>query len=166
MRVIHALITIVLIAAVAAPSAMAAGSNAPPGAAGIDQYLETIPDGSGNKPPGSNGQRPVLADPTVAARAKVVLGTHALRTFKKAGTAGAAVAALAASSAPAVTGDGASAPPSADDGNAFDAVASVVTGDTDSGLGILLPLLLVLSVVVLVGIALLARGRKGSEEPR
>lgn len=90
--------SVVLSAALAAPGVATAktGSNAPPGNSGIDQYLEQVPDSSGNKPAVSTKKK------TKAPVSK--------RTAKKLSSSkeGQKLLEVAATSAPASTGTGAS----------------------------------------------------------
>jgi len=149
----------VLLAAV--PTASAQDSNAPPGNSGVDQYLESVPSGSGST--SSNG---------VAAAKPGRPSTAVAKTLRSRGTAGAELERLVASTAPGkgAGGTGGSAPkaergrsrqssntsPSAQSGSRSGAIAATAAAATGSGggMGAWLPVLL--GVAALAAIVALA----------
>jgi hypothetical protein len=149
---------VLVLAALTLPSAAAAaGSNAPPGNSGVDQYFETIPSAGGNHP-AARGAKPGAGGLSAAER----------RRLAAAGPAGAAAADLAAANAPRRArhhhGPGATttAPlPSAAGRSPFSTALHAVSGSDSSGLGILLPL--ILGATLLAGILAVAVRRRSSQ---
>src|SRR4051794_36884103 len=151
-------LTLVLLAALAAPAAAGAqGSVAPPGNSGVDEYLETIPTAGGaTKPPGShNGHN---------------LSAATRRQLAAQGADGQAAAALAESTAPSRAGHGTGTKihqlpadevrePSGSGIPA--AIAKAVEGSGSGGMGIWLPILLIASALA-IGAAAVARRRSTS----
>jgi hypothetical protein len=147
---------VLVLAALALPSAAAAaGSNAPPGNSGVDQYFETIPSAGGNHP-AARGAKPGAGGLSAAER----------RRLAAAGPTGAAAADLAAANAPRRARHhapaGTTAPlPSAAGRSPFSAALHAVSGSDSSGLGILLPL--ILGATLLAGILAVAVRRRSSQ---
>lgn len=129
-------------------SAMAQRSNAPPGNSGVQEYLETIPDGSGKRATNDAGHRvrgPLLDSGVVRDATR--------RRLQALGDRGEKVAALAEATAPKPAR---SARPGDSDGeSAVSGVARTAAGEGgDGGMGILLPLLLLAALAGAVGYAL------------
>lgn len=158
MRTSTWILSIVLASLIAAPAAHAQDTNAPPGNSGIDQYLETVPEADGSKPPGT--QKPESGSGLPADTAA---------ELDAAGDDGADVAALVAATGPKASGGakggGKAAPdqPSATGKGASktagdkskDAVAGVsgpaLGGTGSDGIGPLLPAVLILSGAAAIG---------------
>lgn len=145
MRFLSTLVLLGLFAFVLPAQSGAAGTNAPPGASAIDQYLETVPDVDGNGSGSTGSPPPDLADPVVRRALKGVLPAAAVKELAKSGRDGSAVAALAA-----VDARRSSHPPGSAAGDAaarserssLSALAGTLTGGTSGGIGLWLPLLL------------------------
>jgi hypothetical protein len=132
---------------------------APPGTSGVDEYLETIPSAEGNRralPPSSGGDD----EPTGGGGG--ALKRSERRELEQLGADGRRAAALAEATTPAdaVAAPGGSRPDPAvrgigRDGDG-DGVASALTNSIggDGGMGVLLPILLVVSALVAAGIGL------------
>jgi hypothetical protein len=154
------ILPIVLCALLALPAGAAAQSTAPPGNAGIDEYLETVPSGSGNKSVvPKRGSRDGLSPSTVKA-------------LEAQGADGKLAAELAASTAPATSAKpSASGSGSGGNGSApgvklrdepaqspITAVVDAVTGASgDGGMGLLLPILLIGTSAAVLAAALARR---------
>lgn len=169
-------IAIALVLALGAPASAQARVHtiAPPGNSGVGQYLETVPTAGGAQP--SNTVHPLVgtargsgpnsgAGGTGGSPGGDPLSPSTRRDLAKRGPAGAAAAALAQATAPTATrGAGAGARSAVSGGGASPATSvlkSLTGSSSGSGLGPLLPSLLVLS---LLGAALLAvlRRRRAS----
>jgi hypothetical protein len=148
--------------ALAAPAAAQSDRIAPPGNAGVDEYLETIPGADGNRP---SARRP---DETPA------LSGSARWRLEALGDDGRAAAALADATAPPRPGAGRPAtggsgrPPGAgleragDGSGAVSAVVDRAFGTDDGGMGAALPLLLAASLAGAVALALARRRRRAA----
>ena len=123
--------------------------NAPPGNAGVDEYLETVPGAGGNRPTNRDTGRAPLPAP-------------ARRALERQGTDGQAAADLAERTGPAPTQRDkqpapAAQPPGGDRGGALGALGRAADG-SDEGMGLVLPILLALSAAAALA-ALLVRRR-------
>lgn len=150
MRTPTAIAVLLALLLLAVPAA-AQQVNAPPGNAGVDEYLETVPGAGGNRPSDAGADRSPL---TPGARSEL----------ERQGADGRAAAELAEREGPAA--DKGSAKPApvqslpqddADDG-LLGALGSAATG-SDDGMGIWLPLLLVLSAVAALAAVVFQRRR-------
>jgi hypothetical protein len=160
-------VTFVFAVLLAVPSVAGALTLAPPGKAGASQYFETIPTSSGNAAPPQGGGSGHAASVAIG---NGVAGSHALA---KLGSDGQAAAALAVATAPVVAASsgkqGASAgsqpsgskPPTSSTaaggsatsqpgGSAVGGVANALTGSDQGGIGLFLPLLMLLTLAVAV----------------
>lgn len=147
-----ALLMVLAVGIGALPTASAQTVNAPPGASGIDEYLETVPGAKGPERPA----RESLDDPKLAAKARRVLGAKALRDLKRAGKDGRRAAELAAAGARdegtrVRLGD----PPSSS--GATGGIVDVLTGG--AGAGWVLPAGLIAITIVLAAAGLWRRRR-------
>ena len=134
------------------PSAQADRVTAPPGNSGVDQYFETVPSATGNRPPGASGSAN-HAGPGVSARTQSRLA--------RLGKDGRAAAALAQQTAPGPLAR--SHPPTssgAGGGSPFDAILHAVGGDQSGGMGFLLPAILIGSALLGGGFAMLRRRQR------
>jgi hypothetical protein len=141
-----------LVLAAALPCAAAAGAptppqNAPPGNAGVQEYVETVPSGAGHRH--THG--------IARARGRSgALGASARQALAALGTEGAATAELAEASAP----DGRSRRPvSPGDGLSFPGAVleRALGGSGPGGMGLVFPLLLILSAIAAAGYSLWRR---------
>jgi hypothetical protein len=161
-------VSLVFAVLLAVPSVAGALTLAPPGKAGASQYFETIPTSSGSAAPPQGGGSGHAASVAIG---NGVAGSHALA---KLGSDGHAAAALAAATAPVVAASsgkqgGASAgsqpsgskPParstaaggsatSQPGGSAVVGLTNAVTGSDQGGIGLFLPLLMVLTLAAAV----------------
>jgi len=137
---------------------MAQRSKAPPGNSGVQEYLETLPDGSGKRATNDAGHRVRGPLPDSG-----VVRDATRRRLEALGDRGEKVAALAEATAPEATAPEATAPKPArsarpgdsDGGSAVSGVARTAAGEGgDGGMGILLPLLLLAALAGAVGYAL------------
>jgi hypothetical protein len=147
---------------IAAPAADAAPTTIPPGHSGASQYTETLPTAGGEKktdaiqgggPGGGEGGGSPPASPEQA------LGSENARRLEKLGPEGKAAARLAATGA---TGPGGARHGSrlASDGGSspLKQIAGELTGTSGSGgMGLLLPLLILMTAVVAVAFLLIRR---------
>lgn len=150
-------LTALAILLTAVPAASAQDTNAPPGNSGVDQYLESVPSGSGNT--SSNGV--AAAKPTPASK-------QVARALRSRGSAGAQLERLVASTSPTKPNQrgsskgsgGADKLSSAGDSSAVKATAAAATG-SGGGMGLWLAVLLgIVALAALVGVgARLARRR-------
>jgi hypothetical protein len=144
------LATLVLALAVAPSGAAAQGTNAPPGNSAIDEYLETIPGTTGDRPASPSGAG---SNPSSGLTATERKRLEAL------GPDGRVLAGAIEQTTPA-RGTG-----SLSDGKGRPPVASVVEAvgghDGGSGLGLILPLILLATLLVML-VALLRRRRSSS----
>jgi len=153
-----------MLLSVAAPAvAQAQTTQAPPGNAGIDEYLETVPGAKGSGSAGGTGAAPKLTPGVDRVIPKTTLSALASK-----GDEGKAAAALAEATSPgreprqdASTSPGlpsAPAPPAAADGNGLDAIGRVLASDPgDGGLGLLLPIGMLLVLTAAIGAVILRR---------
>ena len=167
-RMRWAIICVISATAVTVPPASRAVTLTPPGKAGADQYFETVPSDSGNAaPPALNGTSPT-ASPSLDRIGSGRAGAVALAKLGTAGQAAAALAAATAPAAPVITGrvisDNGQAitptPHTDGSGSAAGGLTRALTGSDSGGIGFVLPLLLVLSLVVAV-VAGARRARDG-----
>ncbi len=165
----------VLLSVVAPPvAAQAQATQAPPGNAGVDEYLETVPGSKGSGSAGGTGVAPKLTP-----GADRVIPKTTLSTLASKGEDGKAAAALAEAtspksgeaprqgaskssgspSAPAPPAGGQRPPlPAAADGDGLDAIGRVLAADSgDGGLGLLLPVGMIVVLAAAIGIVLLRR---------
>ena len=132
----------------------------PPGKSGATQYFEIVPASGG-------ATAPPVSPATASSHNLNGLGQgrRGGRTLTKLAKAGAAAAALARATAP--HRELGSAPPAGarasranlGTGSALSAIANVVTGSDQGGIGVFMPLLLALSLAGAVGFALGRRFR-------
>lgn len=78
------LLVIAMLAGLVAPSFAAAKTLAPPGTSGVDEYLETVPDAKGERPGGSKGNGATRL-PATARRALEAAGPDGRRVANLAG---------------------------------------------------------------------------------
>ena len=147
-RVLSALVALVLLATPAAAAAQAPQTNAPPGNSAIDEYLETVPSASGNRVP----KPPASGEATLSAAERARL--------ERLGPDGKALAdAVDSTSAPAAAPKRDGATPVSGQGRSplsevFDAA---VGRDGGGGMGVLLPVILLASLLGVVALAVLRR---------
>lgn len=175
MRLIRVALAVAMLTLMAGVSTSFAKNYAPPGKAGTSQYAEDIPSGGGNEPTPAMG----IANKSRAQINKIGSGKVGVSKLSKLGKTGAAAAlfaqqtapttAVAAAHKPVVTGRPGARPRSellpASGGSAVGGVENLITGSDAGGIGIFLPLFL---IVCLVGAAALAvaRIRTGRSEPQ
>ena len=161
--------TMITVAAVAgigilAPSALAQ-QQSPPDNSAIDEYTESVPGATGNKPSSSLGDGSGEAGSGGGS-----LSPSTIAQLEALGADGAAAAALADAGSPGKGGGsgsvrdrGPGSEPGAAQGGSVSGIESVVSqvlGDDDSGgMGILLPLILLGSLVAVGAVAALTRRR-------
>jgi hypothetical protein len=142
------------VAASAAPAA-AQQTIAPPGNAGVQQYLETVPSARGNTAPSGPAGARSHHDPAVPSSVTTRLQQH--------GEEGRKLEALVAATGPSSRSKGirrSSRPEPTPRSSAFhSAAAGLTAGSGSGGMGLLLPALLLGSAIVLGGIAV--RRRRG-----
>jgi hypothetical protein len=162
MRLIRSLLAVLVLCALAGAPAAIAKQYAPPGKAGTSEYAEDIPTGGGNTATPAMGG----GNKTAAQIDKLGAGKVGVRKLTKLGTTGAAAAQFAQQTAPATDAGrapgtqagrvaGAGEPGgltrgstlSAPSGSAIGGLWHAVTGSDAGGIGIFLPLLLVLSAL-------------------
>lgn len=138
----------------AAAAAQESRGNAPPGNSAIDEYLETVPDVSGNGIPRRSGDD---GGPLNAAQRD---------RLERLGADGRTLATIVESTSPARKTQrtkpptAAVAPPHAKGRSPVDAVLGAAEGD--GGMGLLLPAILLLSLVGVIALVLLRRRRSAS----
>jgi hypothetical protein len=138
---------------VVAPIARADRVSAPPGNAGVDQYFETVPSATGNRPPdssGTSGSGHRSGGGPVPARTQ--------RRLERLGPAGRATAALAQQTAPPPR----AAHPQATSGggSSLAAILHALGGGDSGGMGLLLPAILIATSMAAAGIAILRRRQR------
>jgi hypothetical protein len=135
----------------AAAAAQESRVNAPPGNSAIDEYLETVPDVSGNGIPRPRPEDDDGGPLTAAQRDRL----------ERLGADGRTLATIVESTSPARKKQRAKpptavvAPPDAKGRSPVDAVLGAAEGD--GGMGLLLPAILLLSLVGVIALALLRR---------
>ena len=156
---------IALLASLVLPASALATTRtiAPPGNSGVSQYQEDVPTAKGNRPsntivPGGGKHGP--------GSSSGALSSSTLRALDKQGSAGRRAAALAEATGPSATGSSEGRSTNSNAGNqdsGSSPVTSVVralTGSSSSGgLGPLLPIILVASLLGAAALALLRRRR-------
>lgn len=163
-RATGALVVCLLVLLPSAAWSQAPQTNAPPGNSAIDEYLETVPGATGNRPSRpAGGDRATTAD----GGRPVTLAPAELARLKRLGPDGKAVADVVdatapESAAPKASGGAAPAqPPTAGDGggrSTLSAVFSAVAGqDGGGGMGMALPAILLGTLAGAVGLALMRR---------
>lgn len=150
-RVLPALVVLLLIVVPTAAIAQEPRTNAPPGNSAIDEYLETVPGATGNavpRPPGAGGASATLSP---AERARL----------ERLGPDGKALADAVDSTSPA----GAApkprrpTPATAQGRSPVREVLDVATGDDGgSGMGMVLPAILLFSLVGAIVLVVMRRG--------
>jgi hypothetical protein len=169
-------IAIVLVFVLGAPASVQARVHtiAPPGNSGVGQYLETVPTargaqptnnvlpvgggvgGSGGPPGGAAGGTRSTAGPSGGS----AIPPSTRRALTAQGSTGAAVAALAQATAPTRADHGASAAASDSGSSPAGSIIKTLTGsNTASGLGPVLPSLLIVSLLGAAVVALVRRRR-------
>jgi hypothetical protein len=148
-RALSALVALMLLVLPAAAMAQQGPTNAPPGNSAIDEYLETVPSATGDhvpRPPGSHGGSSVL---TAAQRARL----------EKLGPDGKTL----------VNAIDATAPPPGKPGEKIDlnnvhgrspvsAILEAVVGtDGDAGMGFMLPVILLASLLGVIALVIVRR---------
>ncbi len=158
-----ALATACLLASVLPASSLAADGAVPPGVAGANQYTESVPSADGNESTKSMvhvGKSGGAGEDTSSPSA--TLGSASAEKLEDLGPEGRAAANLAAAGASGgkggggpigMTGGGANQPDRASSGSSsFDQVVGQLSGsDSSGGIGLLLPLLIVMAVVAAAG---------------
>lgn len=165
-------------ASLAAPAAAQQTQVAPPGNAGVGEYLETVP--------GADGPRRVTPQAILEGEGASRLQPRARRRLEALGEDGRAAAALAEAGSPEIRSGGSggsgdarpgrlpssgSAPPEvtarADDVGELEVVGRALGAEGGSGLGIALPIVMVLTLlgVVLLRLATRSRTPSGTAEP-
>src|SRR4051794_15121080 len=133
--------------------ALAQQTVAPPGASGVDEYLETVPGAGGNRPTSSTAN----GSPGSSSHA---LSSAQRRALDRLGSDGRKAAALAQRTAPAgakaAKRSGAPLAPSGS-GEPFGQTVVRALGGSGGGMGIVLPSFLVISLLALVAIGLRRR---------
>jgi hypothetical protein len=152
MRRLSLLVGCLVLAALPADAA-AVSEHAPPGNSGIDEYVESIPE--------IGGDRPTQHIPSEGGAAR--LSRRARRALAAYGSAGSAAANLAGATAPAKRRPGPREARRAGDAGSQPASAlrRAVTGSGQGGMGIALPIILVLTALVAGWVALARRRRAG-----
>jgi hypothetical protein len=134
----------------AAPVATAASVHAPPGNAGVMEYVESVPDGGGNRV----GNDLYHARATLLQDGSRLLSRAASQRLARSGRDGPMAAGLAAAAAP-QTSHGVAG---GDAGkSALASATGLVSGQGSGGLGALLPVLLTLMLGAAAGYALRRR---------
>ena len=152
-------LTLLAGAALAVPAvADAKRGTAPPGNSGIDEYVESIPGPTGNRPTHRVRSR----------HPRSVLGAGARRRLAAQGPAGRAAARLAAATAPSrpagtngrVARQGVAAAEAAGGSGSADALTRTVAGEGRGGMGVGLPAILVGALALALARFLLRRRRR------
>jgi hypothetical protein len=134
----------------AAPAATAASVQAPPGNAGVQEYVESVPDGSGD----SVGNDLRHARVTALETGSRLLSQPGIQRLARSGRDGPTAAGLAVATAP-KTSHGLAG---GDAGKSATASATgLLAGQGSGGLGALLPVLLVLMLGAAAGYAIRRR---------
>jgi hypothetical protein len=150
-RLLSALVALVLVAAPpTAATAQTPQTNAPPGNSAIDEYLETVPGATGDQRPGT---------PAAGAGGGGVLPPAERARLEKLGPDGKALAdAVDATAPPAAKPGEKILSGSAEGGSPVSAVLEAVTGsDGGGGMGVLLPVILLASLLGVIALAVLRR---------
>jgi hypothetical protein len=132
-----------------APAAQADRVSAPPGNSGVDQYFETVPTATGNRPPGEAGKS---GNPLVSARTQ--------RQLARLGPNGRTAAALAQRTAPTPSRTPVARSATGGGGSSLAAILHAIGGGDSGGMGLLLPAILIASAVGAGGIAILRRRQR------
>jgi hypothetical protein len=144
-RALTALVALMLLVAPAAATAQKPLTNAPPGNSAIDEYLETVPGSTGNQLPRKPGVGAVL---TAAER----------RRLERLGPNGKILADAVDATAPPRAKPGPAIDTSAQGRSPITAIIeAVVGGDGGAGMGVLLPIILLASLLGIAALALLRR---------
>jgi hypothetical protein len=165
-RVAAALVVCLLVLLPSAAWSQAPQTNAPPGNSGIDEYLETVPGATGNRP-----SRPASGDGATTADGgqPATLSPAERARLERLGPDGKAVADVvdatspqsATPRAPKPSSGSAAQRPTAGSGegrSTLSAVFSAVTGqDSGGGMGVGLPAILFLTLAGAIGLALMRR---------
>ena len=170
----HVILALMIAVVVSAPAEARVHVIAPPGSSGVSQYDETIPTAGGSRP--TNTVHPVgggsLGSGGGGSAGGGAVAPSTQRALTARGPAGVAAAALAQATAPSqprsvskAGGAPRSSIPTASSGNVsspFGSVLKVVTGSTSSGgLGTVLPVILIGSLLGAAALALVRRWRAG-----
>lgn len=143
MRKISIAIGIVLILSLGSPAGAAQVS--PPGNSGVNQYSETLPGAGGDQPSSDAGSG------SAAANGGSSLSPEAQRALQDQGPAGAAVADLASKTAPRVPNSGAQGDRDSSNSSGGDSAIGAgvdqLAGNDASGMGIALPIILLLTLI-------------------
>ena len=115
----------------------AAAQNVPPGNSGIDQYKESLPGVGGNRPTGGPGAGTGSGTSSSAGQSRISPSTA--KSLNKLGPDGKATAAAAAASAPSPSHQ------------------TTSSGNSDPGMGWVLPVILALALAGAVGIVVMRR---------
>lgn len=155
----------VLAAALVAPG-VAVAQELPPGSSGVDQYTENIPGPGGDKP--SNG----LDKPDGGNSDGGNLPPGVAEELAAQGADGTRAAILADVTAPErskrgekARGDGGAAGDGADGGGTIAGIVSALVG-SDGGMGVFLPILLVVTLLVALAVAATRLRRRGQPAGR
>ncbi len=164
-----------VVAAIALLPAATAGAKrtvyAPPGKAGATEYSETLPASGGNTTtPNASSYTPTVKSSPVGAVAKLGAGVKGLNSDAKLGSTGRKAAGFAQSTAPVavtrssrVDAAAVAAPGSAlatGSGSAASAVAHLLSGSDEGGVGIFLPLALAFTLGLACGVTALRVARR------
>ena len=128
-------------------AASAQRSQAPPGNSGVQEYVETLPDGSGKRATNDAGHAVKAPLPESG-----VVSVSTRKKLAGLGDAGSETAALAEATAPRPAARGASSQDTSegDNGPVLSGIVRTAAGGDGDGMGVVLPLLM---LVVLVGAA-------------
>jgi hypothetical protein len=170
--------TVAVVALLAPAGASAQATNAPPGNSAIDEYLETVPSASGNRPPRGPHRTAVAPERTAVAPERTAVAPERKRSgpdrkagpiltpdqhavLERHGTEGEELAALVESSPR--RSHRRDPLPEADGRSPLAKAVQTSLGDSDDGggLGILLPLILSSALLATVAVVLVRR-RSGS----
>ncbi len=163
MRAIPPLLCTLALLAAGPPAAVAQSQIAPPGNAGVDEYLETVPGGGGNERIDRNRRGGDAGLPPRARKRLEALGEDGAAAAALADAASAGGGSGDAKRAPGGDGTGANTPMGPDlerAGEGQSGVAAVlgeaVSADGD-GMGAALPALLIVTLLGAVGLVVLRR---------
>jgi hypothetical protein len=149
-RLLLALAALILLALPSLANAQTQETNAPPGNSAIDEYLETVPNATGNaRPRGPGGGVPPTSALTKQQRARL----------ERLGPDGKALAHAVDATAPAVTSSPKNdAPPSAVGRSPLSEVLDAAAGrDGGGGMGIVLPAILLATLLCVIALVVARR---------
>jgi hypothetical protein len=137
-------------------SSAGAAQVAPPGNSGVNQYSETLPGAGGDQPSSDSGGGGAEGNQGSS------LSPKAQRALQEHGPTGAAVAGLASQTAPQVANSGAQnrshdSRESGGGGSALGAGVDQLSGSETSGMGVALPIIILLSLIGAIAVFVLRR---------